>query len=256
MGSACNDLASALEYMLTIPGNIGAGFHELAERIDLVFDERDQQRRDPNLLVTILEKRATSTDLEDEARTTANKAAAGLKAMINVNIEVPDAIIDDALRIIDGRSDDSGLDEENGSNASGVSDSENDEEEDEDDLGVHRPVDAAIMEGLLTTKQGSKKRKKKGAQKAIRTTRPAAGEVLDYDVIVDVFKAEVHVHCEARAKKGRGHSIVVGRVASYWSKTYLDQITRGLLQVTSEAGALPRRHLHRPQSKKNCVQCS
>ena len=224
MGSACNDLASALEYMLTIPGNIGAGFHELAERIDLVFDERDQQRRDPNLLVTILEKRATSTDLEDEARTTANKAAAGLKAMINVNIEVPDAIIDDALRIIDGRSDDSGLDEENGSNA-GVSDSENDEEEDEDDLGVHRPVDAAIMEGLLTTKQGSKKRKKKGAQKAIRTTRPAAGEVLDYDVIVDVFKAEVHVHCEARAKKGRGHSIVVGRVASYWSKTYLDQIT-------------------------------
>jgi hypothetical protein len=215
MGSACNDLASALEYMLTIPRNIGAGFHELAEKIDLVFDERDQQRRDPNLLVTILEKRATSTDLEDEARTTANKAAAGLKAMINVNIEVPDAIIDDALRIIDGRSDDSGLDEENGSNASGVSDSENDEEEDEDDLGVHRPVDAAIMEGLLTTKQGSKKRKKKGAQKAIRTTRPAAGEVLDYDVIVDVFKAEVHVHCEARAKKGRGHSIVVGRVASY-----------------------------------------
>ena len=71
MGSACNDLASALEYMLTIPGNIGAGFHELAEKIDLVFDERDQQRRDPNLLVTILEKRATSTDLEDEARTNA-----------------------------------------------------------------------------------------------------------------------------------------------------------------------------------------
>jgi hypothetical protein len=71
MGSACNDLASSLEYMLTFPENIGASFHELAERIDLVFDERDQQRRDPNLLVTILEKRATSTDLEDEARTTA-----------------------------------------------------------------------------------------------------------------------------------------------------------------------------------------
>jgi hypothetical protein len=64
--------------------------------------------------------------------------------------------------------------------------------------------------------QGSKKRKKKGAQKVIRTTRPAAGEVLDYDVIVD---------CEARAKKGRDRSIVVGRVASYWSKTYLHQIT-------------------------------
>jgi hypothetical protein len=125
--------------MLTIPGNIGASSHELAERIDLVFDERDQQRGGPNLLVTILEKRATSTDLEDEARTTANKAAAGLKAMLNVNIEVPDAIIDDALRIIDGRSDDPGSDEENGSNAGGVSDSENDEEEDEDDLGVHRP---------------------------------------------------------------------------------------------------------------------
>jgi hypothetical protein len=107
MGSAFSDLASALKYMLTTPGNLGASSHELAER-------NARQRRGPNLpqsnlLVTILEKRATSTGLEDEARATANKAAAGLKAMLNVNIEVPDAAIDDALRITDGRSDDSGL---------------------------------------------------------------------------------------------------------------------------------------------------
>jgi hypothetical protein len=37
MGSACNDLVSALEHMLAIPGNPGASFHELAERIDLVL---------------------------------------------------------------------------------------------------------------------------------------------------------------------------------------------------------------------------
>jgi hypothetical protein len=68
-------------------------------------------------------------------------------------------------------------------------------------------------------------KEERGAEGHTHHAASRGGGVLDYDVIVDVLKAEVHVHCEARAKKGRGHSIVVGRVASCWSKTYLDQIT-------------------------------